>query len=108
MTTMSETNHNSGQLHIADDVIASIAGTAALEAEGITGLVGKVGKKVAKGVSLQVDGKKVAVTIAVVARNDAKLQAAAADVQQKVKIAIETMTGYTVAAVNVNVSGLSA
>ncbi len=99
-----------GQIQIADDVIASIAGTAALEAEGISSLAGagfgKLGKKNRAGVAIKVDGKLVEAEINVNVLHGCKIQQAAVEAQNKVKEAVETMTGLEVCCVNVHVSGI--
>jgi len=106
-----------GAVHIADDVLAVIAGTAALEAEGVTGLAGHfanqigskaVRKHMAKGVQVSVAGRKVRLALAITAKMGAKLHEISAEVQQRVKTAIETMTGLDVAEVNINVGAVAA
>jgi uncharacterized alkaline shock family protein YloU len=102
-----------GQIQIADEVIASIAGTAALEAEGIGSLTGGnviMGKLKQKGnqrgVIIAVDGKDVTVDLTVNVIYGCKIQRAASEVQSKVKDAVETMTGLNVCCVNVSVAGI--
>ncbi len=102
-----------GQIQIADDVIASIAGTAALEAEGISSLAGgkaimeKLSKKTnQRGVVIKVDGKDVCVELNVNVLHGCKIQKAAESAQSKVKDAVENMTGLKVEQVNINVVGI--
>jgi len=104
-----------GVVRIADDVLAVIAGTAALESEGVAGLAGyysndinskAVRKHVAKGVSVNVTGDSVAFHLAISINFGAKLQEVSREVQQRVKGAIETMTGLTVSEVNISVGAL--
>lgn len=104
-----------GLIQIADDVIAVIAGTAALEAEGVAemtgnfagGIIEKLGKKnFAKGVIINVEEKKVTVDLSIMVKFNYKIHEVAIEVQKKVKNAIETMTGLSAAAVNVNVVGI--
>ena len=111
-----------GQVQIADEVIASIASTAVLEAEGVAGMAGNLGmasnlgdiagklrgKKSARGVALRIENGYVQVSVEIVVHSGVKIQDVAADVQQKVKNAIETMTGFTAREVNVHVMGLVA
>lgn len=102
-----------GQIQIADDVIASIAGTAALEAEGISSLAGgtafmsKLSKKSSqRGVAIAVEGREVCVDLNVNVLHGCKIQSAARQAQAKVKDAIENMTGLNVCCVNITVSGI--
>ena len=106
---------NSGFVRIADEVLARIAGTAALEVEGVAGLAGyfqgdstpkAVRKQFAKGINVAVVGKTVTLGLAITMRMGAKLHEVALEVQQRVKSAIETMTGLDVAEVNVNVGAI--
>ena len=99
---------------IADEVVAAIAGKAVMEAEGVAGLTGgfsgdmKAWRKVAKGVILQVGEEDVKISVGVVVRGGVKIHVVAQDVQQRVKTAVETMTGFTASEVNVHVAGLLA
>lgn len=110
---MENDNKVKGQIQIADDVIASIAGTAALEAEGISSLAAgkaimdKISKKTnQRGVAIKVDGKAVCVEINVNVLHGCKIQKAAETAQSKVKDALENMTGLRVEQVNINVVGI--
>jgi len=104
-----------GAIRIADDVLAVIAGTAALEAEGVAGLAGyyssdinnkAVRKNMTKGVAVKVTGDSVRFHVAISVKFGTKLQDVSMEVQQRVKGAIETMTGLEVAEVNVSVGAL--
>ena len=110
---MENTDKVKGQIQIADDVIASIAGTAALEAGGIVALAGsgaimeKINKKTnQRGVSVKVNGKEVSAELNIIAAYGCKIQQSAYEAQKKVKAAIENMTGLEVTAVNINVTGI--
>ena len=116
-TTFTCCAESSGQVQIAGDVIASIARTAVLEAEGVAGMAGYFTgdlagrlsrKKPSKGVAIKVTDGDVNITVEIVVKSGTKIQSVAKDVQQKVKNAIETMTGFTANEVNVFVSGLVA
>jgi len=108
-------SEGTGAIRIADDVLAVIAGTAALEAEGVAGLAGyysndinskSVRKHMAKGVSVNVTGGTVSFHLIISVKFGAKLQDVSREVQQRVKGAIETMTGLAVAEVNISVGAL--
>ena len=108
-------SEGTGAIRIADDVLAVIAGTAALEADGVAGLAGyysndinskAVRKHMAKGVAVNVTGDTANFHLLVSVRFGAKLQEVSREVQQRVKGAIETMTGLNVAEVNISVCAL--
>jgi len=107
-----------GEVKIADDVLANIASTAVLEAEGVAGMAGQftgdfagmLRKKQAKGVRLQVDEAQgtIKISVDILVKSGVKVQSVALDVQQKIKDTIETMTGFDADEVNVQVIGLVA
>ncbi len=109
-------NVSGGQVQIADEVIAVIAGTATLEADGVVGLAGNftdglaaeiLGKKnFAKGVRIEATDDQVVIEINMIVRFGCKVHEVSADVQRHVKNAVETMTGLTVSEVNLNVTGI--
>ncbi|MCL2840721.1 MAG: Asp23/Gls24 family envelope stress response protein [Defluviitaleaceae bacterium] len=101
-----------GAVRIADEVLAKIAGTAALEVEGVAGLAGyfqgdrtpkAVRKQFERGVNVSVVNKTVTLGVAITVRMGAKLHEIGAEVQNRVKTAVETMTGLNVITVNVSV-----
>ncbi len=104
-------------IQIANEVIASIAGLAAAEVDGVAGMAGglsggiseMLGKRggPSKGVKLEVEGNQVALDLYVVVRYGGKIPEIAGQLQEKVKIQIETMTGLVVSHVNVHVQGVS-
>lgn len=104
-----------GSIKISDDVIASIAGAAAADVDGIagmgTGITGEIyqfiGKKnPAKGVKIDTEDGSVTVDVYVIVDYGVKINEVAGEVQQKVKTAISEMTGLEVPAVNVHVQGI--
>ena len=109
---MSENKMN-GQIQIADEVIGVIAVTAALEAEGVVaGTNGKgigefFGKKGhTKCTKVTREENDVILDMEIIVNFGTKVQKVAADVQERVKTTVETMTGLNVAVVNVSVSGV--
>jgi len=113
------TNENDGflgKISIADEVIATIAGTAAMEIDGvafmsagnISGIAERLGKKnFSKGVRIEIsEENEVSVELHLVAKSAYKLPEVSEKVQDRVKTAVETMTGLSVSQVNVYVSGL--
>ena len=104
-----------GSIKISDDVIASIAGAATVEVEGIsgmsTGITGElyqfIGKKnPAKGVKIATEEEFVTVDVFVIVDYGVKINQVAGEVQQKIKTAIEEMTGLIIKSVNVHVQGI--
>jgi uncharacterized alkaline shock family protein YloU len=105
-----------GHVRIADEVFAVIAGTAALEVEGVAGLAGHLGEDIAerlgrrymgKGVTVKVENNAVSVATEIAVKSGAKIQEVGNEVQERIKNAIETMTGLSVSEVNVGVSTLA-
>ena len=104
-----------GQVQIADEVVAVIAGLAATEVEGVAKMSGnitneivsKLGmKKLYKGVKVTITGTQVDVTLNLVLSYGVSIPKTSQEVQDKVKSAIETMTGLTVSEVNIRIAGI--
>ena len=122
---MSEENRSShklsekekiGEVQIADEVVAIIAGLAATEVEGVDSmagnitneLVGKLGmKNLSKGVKVDVTEEHVSVDLSLNIRYGYSIPSVSEQVQEKVSTAIENMTGLTVLDVNVKIAGVN-
>ncbi len=105
-----------GSVKIADEVISIVAGLAATEVAGVAGMSGGLaggiaellGKKnFSKGVKVIVAGKTVTVEIYVIIEYGICIPEVAIEIQEKVKEAVESMTGFEVAAVDIHVQGIS-
>ena len=110
-----EYNGNLGEVQIADEVVAIIAGIAAMEVDGVSSMAGnatrelisKLGMKtLSKGVKVDVLEGFVTVTLALNLKFGSNIKETTMAVQEKVKGAIENMTGLTVADVNIRVAGV--
>ena len=110
-----KSDENLGEVKIADEVVAIIAGLAAMEVEGVSSMAGnatreliaKLGmKSLSKGVKVDVLDGIVTVTLALNMSYGYSIKDIAAKVQEKVKAAIENMTGLEVADVNIRVAGV--
>lgn len=104
-----------GEIKIADEVVAIIAALAATEVEGVASmagnitneLIGKLGmKNLSKGVKVDVLEGIVTVSLALNLKYNYSIVEVSARVQEKVKNAIENMTGLEVAYVNIKVAGV--
>lgn len=104
-------------LTISEDVIGIIAGIAAAEVEGVSGmtlgfvdginqLIGS-NKKFAKGVKIELDGNKVIIDIYVIVKYGVRIPDVAFSIQNSVKESVEAMTGLNIQAVNINVQGVT-
>ena len=101
-----------GSVQIADEVVAMITSHAATEVEGVSAmagnitneLIGKVGvKNLTKGVKVQVTGNTVKADLALSLEYGYNIPETCSKVQEKVKNAIENMTGLTVTDVNIRI-----
>lgn len=96
-----------GQVKIADEVIAIIADLAITDVKGIVTLgTRKYKNKFGKGIAVRVDGNDVYVDVSVVLKNGTKAKDVAAPIQEKVKAALENMLDMTVREVNVSIVGI--
>lgn len=108
-------NVNIGEVRVADEVVAIIAGLAATEVEGVESMAGnitnelvaKLGmKNLSKGVKVTVEDKTVTVDLALNIRFGYEIPKVSKGTG-KVKSAIETMTGLDVVAVNIKIAGVN-
>ena len=105
-----------GTVQIADEVVAIIAGLAATEVDGVASmagnitneLVGKLGmKNLNRGVKISVDDDHVSVELSLNMKYGYSIPDVSEKVQERVRTAIETMTGLTVLEVNIKIAGVS-
>ena len=101
-----------GNIQIDDHVIENIAGTAAIEIDGVYSMCGNVkngiieffGKKdYAKGVAVKIDGNIVIISLSIVVGFGISIPKIAFLIQTNVKKRVEEMTGLQVKEVNVNI-----
>lgn len=104
-----------GEVKIADEVVAIIAALAATEAEGVASMAGNITnelisrlgmKNLSKGVKVDVLEGVVTVSLTLNLKYNYSVVEVSGKVQEKVKNAIENMTGLEVADVNIKVAGV--
>ena len=109
------TNPGPGSVKIANDVVATIAGLAAVDVAGVAGMSGGIvggiaemlgRKNFSKGVKVDVGEKEALVEAYIIVDYGVKISEVAQNVQKSVKNAVETMTGLEAKAVNVYVQGV--
>ncbi|MBO8159200.1 Asp23/Gls24 family envelope stress response protein [Thermosyntropha sp.] len=105
-----------GVIRIADEVVSTIAGLAAVEVEGVasmsagwgTEIVEKLGKKnYGKGIKVEVLDDETKIDIFLSVEFGYPIPEVASNVQKEVKMAVETMTGLKVSEVNVYIAGVT-
>lgn len=105
-----------GEVCIADDVVAVIAGLAATEVEGVNSmadnitndLVWKLGmKNLSRGVKVDVTEEHVSVDLSLNIKYSYSIPEVSRKVQERVTAAIENMTGLKVLEVNVKIAGVN-
>ena len=104
-----------GEVHIADEVVAIIAALAATEVEGVASMAGNITnelisrlgmKNLSKGVKVDVLEGVVTVSLTLNLKYNYSVVEVSGKVQEKVKNAIENMTGLEVTDVNIKVAGV--
>lgn len=110
-----KTEENLGEVKIADEVVAVIAGLAAMEVDGVASMAGSSPKDIASrlGVKSMTKGVRVDVLEGIVTaaltlnlKYGYNIKETTSKVQEKVKSAIENMTGLDVADVNIRITGV--
>ncbi|OBZ16773.1 MULTISPECIES: Asp23/Gls24 family envelope stress response protein [Bacillales] len=105
-----------GLIRISDDVVATIAGLAALETPGIAAMSGGIseglakrlsGKNVQKGVSVEVGTTEAAIDLRIIVHYGIPIQEVCRQLQLNVRESVENMTGLHVVEVNVKVEGVA-
>ena len=103
-------------IKIADDVIATIAGKAAMEVSGVYSMAGGFaggisevfGKKnYTKGIKVDNSEKGLKIDVNIIVEYGARIPDVAYEIQNRVKKSIENMTGLTIEEVNVHVQGVN-
>lgn len=101
-----------GVVKIADEVVAIIAGLAATEVEGVSSMAGNITneivsrlgmKNLSKGIKVEVADGLARVDVAINIAYGFNVPEVSSKVQDKVKTAIENMTGLTVEQVNIRI-----
>ena len=103
-------------IEISDEVVAVIAGVAVSEVPGVAGMAGGFaggisevfsGKKnMAKGIKVEVEGKKAKIDVNIIVEYGSRIPDVAYEIQTRAKKAVESMTGLQVEEVNVHVQGV--
>lgn len=105
-----------GAIKITDEVVAIIAGIAATEVPGVTGMSGGIAggiaealgrKNLAKGVKVEVGEKEAAIDLFIIVDYGYRIPEVAWTIQEKVKQAVEEMTGLNVVEVNIHIQGVN-
>ena len=106
---------NGGTITYANEVIATIAGVAANEIDGIAGMCISGGfseilsrnRNITRGVKVEVGSQEAAVDLYIIVEYGKPIQKVAGEVQENVRKALESLTGLHVVRVDVHVQGVS-
>lgn len=105
-----------GSIKISNDVIATIAGIAATEIEGVAGKsMGFTGgitemlgmRNLTKGVKVEITNKVAKIDISIIVEYGSDITTIGKEVQENIKKSVETMTDLSVPEVNVSVQGVN-
>lgn len=104
-------------IKISNDVIAVIAGVAVSEVPGVYGMAGglaggitevlKGKKNLAKGIKVEATDKDAKIDVNIIVEYGSRIPDVAFEIQNRVKKAVENMTGLKVSEVNVHVQGVN-
>lgn len=104
-----------GSVTISDEVVSVIAGVATSEVKGVASMSGSIaggiaeilGKKnMGKGVKVVIEEDVATIDLHITVVYGAKVPEVAWEIQEKVKKAVESMTGLTVDKVNIYIEGV--
>ena len=112
-----EVENGTEGIKISSDVIAVIAGVAVSEVPGVFGMAGgfaggitevlKGKKNLAKGIKVDTTDNKAKIDVNIIVYYGARIPDVAFEIQNRVKTAVENMTGLKVEEVNVHVQGVN-
>ncbi len=112
-----ETSSNNDGIEISEDVVSVIAGVAVSEVKGVFGMAGGFaggisevfsGKKnLSKGIKVNVENQEVKVDVNIIVEYGVRIPDVAFEIQNRVKKAIEAMTGLKVLETNIHVQGVN-
>ena len=104
-------------IQVSSDVVAVIAGVAVSEVQGVAGMAGGFaggisevfsGKKnLAKGIKADIEDGKAKLDVNIIVEYGSRIPDVAFEIQNRVKKAVENMTGLVVEEVNVHVQGVN-
>ncbi|HHV57063.1 MAG TPA: Asp23/Gls24 family envelope stress response protein [Firmicutes bacterium] len=113
---LSENRNEFGNIAIGDEVIATLAGAAAMECYGLVGMASRritdgfvelLGRdNWSRGVEVKLEEDRVYVTLHIIVSYGVRISEVAKNVMEKVKYAVESVTGLKVARVDVYVQGV--
>ena len=105
-----------GNIYISEDLLANIAGLAAMECYGLVGMASKRGKDgivellkrehLSKGVKVVENRGRLSIDLFVIIEFGIKISVVADNIIDKVKYSVEHLTGLKVEKVNVNVESV--
>lgn len=105
-----------GNVKISEEVVAIIAGVAAMDVPGVAGMSGGIAggiaeilgrKNLSKGVKVEVGEKEAAIDLYIIVEYGCRIPDVSWDIQEKVKNAVQTMTGLDVIEINIHVQGVN-
>ena len=112
-----ENDENVGNIKISADVVATIAGIATGEVEGVAGMSSSIAggiaeifgakKNPSKGVKVDIKESSTVIDLHIIVDYGIRIPEIAWEIQENVKNDVETMTGLKVEKVNVHVDGVS-
>lgn len=113
---LSENRTEYGKVAIGDEVIATLAGAAAMECYGLVGMASRritdgfvelLGRdNWSRGVEVKLEDEQVYITLHIIVSYGVRISEVAKNVMEKVKYAVESVTGLKVARVDVYVQGV--
>ena len=106
---------NTDGLKISNDAVATYAGIAISEVQGVYGMSGGFAgiteaisrkKNFAKGIKVDIEGQNAKIDVSIIVEYGTRIPDVAFEIQTMVKKSVEAMTGLKVLEVNVHVNGV--
>lgn len=111
-----EIKNEYGKIIISNEVFSNLAGTAAMECYGLVGMASQKFKDglvellgmetLSKGVEISFKGEQLVIDLYIIVSYGIKISEVAHNIMEKVRYAIESMTGVIVSQVNINIQSV--
>ena len=110
-------NTEDNSIQIADEVVSVIAGVAVSEIPGVYSMAGGIAggisevlkkkKNLSKGIKVEIVGNIAKIDVSIIVEYGTRIPDIAFEIQNRIKKAVENMTGLKVSNVNVHVQGVN-
>lgn len=111
-----KTENEQGAIIMSSNVVAKIAGTVASRCYGVVGMAYKnksdglasllKGESITKGISVETEDNKISISLHIIVEYGVNIKVICDSIINNVRYSLESMTGFKVGRVSVNIDGI--